>query len=45
MRNGLASRWSDVIGAISGDAIGSVHEGAPAKAKDFPPARARFDVY
>jgi len=25
-----------VIGAISGDVIGSVHEGAPAKAKDFP---------
>ncbi|HEU0007417.1 MAG TPA: ADP-ribosylglycohydrolase family protein, partial [Terriglobia bacterium] len=24
------------IGAISGDVIGSVHEGAPAKAKDFP---------
>lgn len=25
-----------MIGAISGDVIGSVHEGAPAKAKDFP---------
>jgi ADP-ribosylglycohydrolase len=25
-----------VIGAISGDVIGSVHEGAPAQAKDFP---------
>jgi ADP-ribosylglycohydrolase len=25
-----------MIGAISGDVIGSVHEGAPAKGKDFP---------
>ncbi len=25
-----------MIGAISGDVIGSVHEGTPAKAKDFP---------
>jgi ADP-ribosylglycohydrolase len=25
-----------VIGAISGDVIGSVHEGSPAQAKDFP---------
>ncbi len=25
-----------MIGAISGDVIGSVHEGAPAKAKGFP---------
>ncbi len=25
-----------MIGAISGDVIGSVHEGAPAKSKDFP---------
>ena len=24
-----------MIGAISGDVIGSVHEGTPAKAKDF----------
>jgi hypothetical protein len=26
-----------VIGAISGDVIGSVHEGAPPRSKDFPP--------
>jgi ADP-ribosylglycohydrolase len=25
-----------VIGAISGDVVGSVHEGTPPKAKDFP---------
>jgi len=29
-------RSKSVIGAISGDIIGSVHEGAPGQAKDFP---------
>jgi ADP-ribosylglycohydrolase len=33
----LHSLWRpSVIGAISGDVIGSVHEGAPPTAKDFP---------
>ena len=31
-----SKRRKCVIGAICGDVIGSVHEGAPAKAKDFP---------
>ena len=30
------TREKHLIGAISGDVIGSVHEGAPPKAKDFP---------